>query len=149
MADIEITCAKCSATTTLSEFADASNLQCRSCGARIEKPGALAAAVAAHKEAEQASQAAPPPPTQSGLRLAKRKREYTKPEEGADDVLKSIVDTPADAAPQGEDGPLELRPEVIPDTKRSATPQSPVSSSSYWVVAWATCGTAGGFRPSI
>jgi ribosomal protein S27E len=117
MADIEITCPQCATVTTVSEFADDTNLQCRSCGARIEKPGGLAAA-AQQKETEATFSV--PPPTQSSLRLAKRKREYTAPAEGSDDVLKAIVDTPTDNGPasQGQDGPLELRPEVKPDTRR-------------------------------
>lgn len=38
MADIELTCAKCQKTTTVSEFADAEHLKCRHCGEKIEKP---------------------------------------------------------------------------------------------------------------
>jgi len=120
MADIEISCQKCSTVTTVSEFADGSGLQCRSCGARIEKPGALATAATAQQQEEGAEFTAPPP-TKSGLRLAKRKREYTAPAEGSDEALKSIVDAAAaseDPASQGQDAPLELRPEVKPDTKR-------------------------------
>jgi len=120
MADIEITCQKCSTVTTVSEFADDSSLQCRSCGAHIEKPGALATAAAAQQQGEGAEFSSPPP-TQSGLRLAKRKREYTAPADGSDEALKSIVDAAAaaeDPASQGQDVPLELRPEVKPDTKR-------------------------------
>lgn len=38
MADVQITCPKCSTTLTISEFADAGNLVCRSCGEPLKKP---------------------------------------------------------------------------------------------------------------
>lgn len=113
MADIQITCSKCSAKTTVSEFVDGSNLQCRSCGARLEKPGALAAAAAT--KGEGAAEFSTPPPTQPGLRLAKRQREYTAPAGESEDVLKAIANA---QPPPEEETPLELRPEVKPDTRR-------------------------------
>jgi len=111
VADIEITCPNCATVTTISEFVDDAKLQCRSCGAHLEKPGALAQAAKC-----EGTPVSPPPPTQSGLRLAKRQREYTAPptDEG-DNALKAIVEAPAT---QGQTVPLELRPEIKDDTRR-------------------------------
>jgi hypothetical protein len=107
MPDIDITCGKCTAVTTLSEFVDDSKLICRACGEKLVRPGVLAAALAAQRS--QATPADAPPPTTSRLRLAKKEREYTAPTEEGEEPLKAIVDTPAT---QGQDGPLNLRPEI-------------------------------------
>ncbi len=126
MADIQISCAKCSAVTTVSEFADATHLHCHACKALIEKPGALTAEVCTQRKEDGTAPFSAPPPTQSGLRLAKRKREYTTPDDGADEALKSIVDVPAT---QGQDVPLELRPEVKPE--RSSVSHAAIAGALF------------------
>jgi hypothetical protein len=109
MADIEITCPQCTTVTTVSEFVDDSNLQCRKCGKPIEKPGDPQTTAA-----KQNSDAPPPPaPTQSGLRLAKRKREYTPLPEDADGEIVPLIQPPP---PEDRSGTLELRP-TIKDNK--------------------------------
>ncbi len=109
MADIEITCPQCTTVTTVSEFVDDANLQCRECGKPIEKSGDPKT-----DAPKQNSDAPPPPaPTQSGLRLAKRKREYTPLPEDADGEIAPIVPPPP---PEDRSGTLELRP-TIKDNK--------------------------------
>lgn len=87
MADINITCPKCQSETTISEFVDASNLKCHSCGATLEKPGGLIQA--ATKETN--SDGTTPPAGKSKLRVKRRKKEplITEPNAGAS--LKDIV----------------------------------------------------------
>lgn len=105
MADISITCPKCGAVTTVSEFVDAAKLKCISCGAQLEKPGGL------EQAAKQAAAASKTPTVKHNLRLAKRRRE----EEGGDDAkssegssLENIIAKP-DAEQEDK---LGLRPEV-------------------------------------
>jgi hypothetical protein len=106
MADIEITCSQCATVTTVSEFVDDSNLKCRKCGTPIEKPGNPKTA------AGKPGSDAPPSPTQSGLRLAKREREYTPLPENADGEIVPIVPPPP---PEDRSGSLELRPTIKDD----------------------------------
>lgn len=109
MPDIDLTCPDCETVTTLSEFVDESKLICRKCKKQLQKPGALAAAVAANAAKGRKNEFTPPVPTQSGLRLAKRKREYTDPSAEAASVLETIA---AKHPHNAEDQDLELRPQI-------------------------------------
>jgi hypothetical protein len=111
VADIAITCSQCSTITTVSEFADSGKLQCRECGKQLEKPGALATALAKHEQLEKGS---PSPAKKSGLRLANRKH-ATPPPEDEPTVDKPIIPPPD---PINQRDTLELRPEIKDDKRR-------------------------------
>ncbi len=113
MPDIAITCSKCETITTVSEFVDETKLKCRKCGGRLEKPGALTAAIARHEATTSTEQ--PPTPTQrGGLRLAKRNREYTPIPKTGDEPITPIMPIPP---PEVQTGSLELRPQIKDDKK--------------------------------
>ncbi len=107
MADINITCQKCSTETTISEFVDDSNLKCHSCGATLEKPGGLIQD--ATKDRPDAPMA--PTPSKSKLRVARRKKEPAITKEESQASLQDIVeDAEGDSDLTGDK--LNLRPEV-------------------------------------
>ncbi len=102
MADISITCQKCNAVTTVSEFVDSAHLKCHACGAQLEKPGGLEQA--AKRVATKGSEK--PPVKKHNLRLAKR--EETTSSTGIESSLKDIIN-PENHADRSD---LELRPEA-------------------------------------
>ncbi len=115
MPDIDLTCPDCSTVTTLSEFVNESKLICRKCKKKLQKPGALAAAVAAAAAKNEHAEFTPPAPTQSGLRLAKRKRDYIEPAVDAVSVMETLR---AKQPHTAEDQDLELRPQVEENRSR-------------------------------
>ncbi len=115
MADLNIACPSCSSVTTISEFVDDSKLICRSCGAKLDRPGPLASAIAGQQK--QNAPDGTTPPTTSKLRLAKKEKKYSTPADGDDDAVQAIIDGPAT---QGQDGPLELRPKIKDNKKHTS-----------------------------
>jgi len=115
MADISITCPKCNSVTIASEFVDDANLKCTSCGAMLEKPGALEQAA----KNGAASVGITKPAVKHSLRLAKDRKVYDKPEDAGDAAeVKSLKDIIAQTESSGGKGKLELRPEVKVKTSK-------------------------------
>lgn len=131
MADINITCDKCSKETTISEFVDDSNLKCHSCGEALEKPGGLIQA--AIKDKASASDDMSPTPSKSKLRVARRKKTTAITEEEGQASLKQIV---AQTEDENEEGSLTLRPKV--KVKKKGTNHIILSGLLFLVLG---CGT--------
>jgi hypothetical protein len=103
VADIAITCPQCATSTTVSEFADDANLQCRECGKTLKKPGAETA----DTEGNPVTTGGQPPPSKSGLRLKNPKQ--PQPLEDGDETVVPIIPPPE---PENQTDSLELRPEI-------------------------------------
>ena len=105
MADISITCQKCGTKTTISEFADDSNLKCNSCNEALEKPGGLVQDATKHKTADIVA----PIPSKSKLRVVRRKKKTAEAE--SQSSLKNIVEE-AESNNDETGDKLKLRPKV-------------------------------------
>ena len=105
MADIDITCQKCGTKTTISEFADDSNLKCVSCNESLEKPGGLIQDATKHKTDDTIATI----PSKSKLRVARRKKETAEAE--SQSSLKNIVEE-AESSNDETGDKLKLRPKV-------------------------------------